>query len=233
MLAAVPLIDDERAAVDHGWAALDKLLGRVADVPARRPAPRQISVPDNSDQFCPSPASRTLANVHTDCSIPAGNHDRRTARRSSAAASAPLSPGEGHAHDVQAGDTVKVPEVGCPDTPSGSYGGRRDEPVMRPHILAGCGELGPDAGVRASSEQPERKRGKRGQHRLDEGLTAGPVLRSGAVHAMEQLRGRDRSDPYLLIGLQLIFQPPAYLAHGTSRRQAADGAFQVDEDGSV
>lgn len=33
MLAAVPLTDDERAAVDDGQAALDRLLGQLADVP--------------------------------------------------------------------------------------------------------------------------------------------------------------------------------------------------------
>ncbi|MGI5290513.1 tyrosine-type recombinase/integrase [Nonomuraea polychroma] len=46
MLAAVPLTDDERAAVDDGQAALDRLLGQLADVstPAG-PTPRQISAP--------------------------------------------------------------------------------------------------------------------------------------------------------------------------------------------
>ena len=112
----------------------------------------------------------------------------------------PLSVGEGDGQDVQADDTVEVPEVCCPDTPSGSNGGRRDDPVMRPHLLAGSGQSGPDAGVRASSQQAEGQRGKRGQHRLDEGLPAGPVLGSGAVHAMQQLGGRDGGDPYLLIG---------------------------------
>ncbi|MFD1545943.1 tyrosine-type recombinase/integrase [Nonomuraea guangzhouensis] len=46
MLADVPLTDDERAAVDDGQAALDRLLGQLADVPT--PAgltPRQISTP--------------------------------------------------------------------------------------------------------------------------------------------------------------------------------------------
>ncbi|WP_220183334.1 hypothetical protein [Sphaerisporangium album] len=37
MLAAVPLTDDERAAVDDGQAALDRLLGQLADVPTPRP----------------------------------------------------------------------------------------------------------------------------------------------------------------------------------------------------
>jgi hypothetical protein len=46
MLAAVPLTDDERAAVDDGRAALDKLLDRLADVPTPAgPTPRQIGAP--------------------------------------------------------------------------------------------------------------------------------------------------------------------------------------------
>ena len=46
MLAAVPLTDDERAAVDDGHAALDQLLQRLADVatPAG-PTPREIRAP--------------------------------------------------------------------------------------------------------------------------------------------------------------------------------------------
>jgi hypothetical protein len=46
MLIAIPLTDDERAAVDDGQAALDQLLDRLADVPT--PAgltPRQIGAP--------------------------------------------------------------------------------------------------------------------------------------------------------------------------------------------
>lgn len=46
MLAAVPLTDDERAAVDDGQSALDKLLDQLADVPTPSgPTPRQIGVP--------------------------------------------------------------------------------------------------------------------------------------------------------------------------------------------
>ena len=46
MLAAVPLTDDERAAVDDGQAALDRLLGQLTDVPTPAgPTPRQISTP--------------------------------------------------------------------------------------------------------------------------------------------------------------------------------------------
>jgi hypothetical protein len=55
---------------------------------------------------------------------------------------------------------------------------------VRPDILAGSGEFSPDAGVHASGEETEGQRRKRGQDRLDEGLTAGPVLRTSAVHAM-------------------------------------------------
>ena len=43
MLATIPLTDDERAAVDDGQAALDSLLGRLADIPTPAGAtPRQL-----------------------------------------------------------------------------------------------------------------------------------------------------------------------------------------------
>jgi hypothetical protein len=46
MLASIPLTDDERAAVDDGQAALDKLLDRLVDVPTPAGStPRQIGVP--------------------------------------------------------------------------------------------------------------------------------------------------------------------------------------------
>ncbi len=46
MLAAIPLTDDERGAVDDGQAVLDKLLERLADVPTPAgPTPRQIGAP--------------------------------------------------------------------------------------------------------------------------------------------------------------------------------------------
>ena len=49
MLAAVPLTDDERAAVDDGQAALDQLLERLADVPTPAgPTPRQMGTPTNA-----------------------------------------------------------------------------------------------------------------------------------------------------------------------------------------
>jgi integrase len=46
MLAAIPLTEDERAAVDDGHTALDQLLERLADVPTPAgPTPRQIDMP--------------------------------------------------------------------------------------------------------------------------------------------------------------------------------------------
>jgi integrase len=46
MLAAIPLTDDERAAVDDGHTAVDALLARLADVPTPAgPTPHQIGVP--------------------------------------------------------------------------------------------------------------------------------------------------------------------------------------------
>jgi hypothetical protein len=43
MLAAIPLTDEERAAIDDGQAALDKLLGQLADTPTPAgPTPRQL-----------------------------------------------------------------------------------------------------------------------------------------------------------------------------------------------
>ena len=46
MLAAIPLTDDERAAVDDGHTAVDALLDRLADVPTPGgPTPNQIGVP--------------------------------------------------------------------------------------------------------------------------------------------------------------------------------------------
>jgi hypothetical protein len=44
MLVAIPLTDDERAAVDDGQEALDKLLQRLADTPAPDGSkPRQLA----------------------------------------------------------------------------------------------------------------------------------------------------------------------------------------------
>ena len=50
MLIAIPLTDDERAAVDDGQEALDKLLERLNDIPTPDGStPRQIGVPSASD----------------------------------------------------------------------------------------------------------------------------------------------------------------------------------------
>jgi hypothetical protein len=54
MLAAVPLTDDERAAVDDGRTALDKLLDRLADVPTPAgPTPRLIGAPTAATMLLP------------------------------------------------------------------------------------------------------------------------------------------------------------------------------------
>ncbi len=46
MTAAIPLTDDERAAVDDGQAAIDRLLGKLADTPTPAgPTPRQLATP--------------------------------------------------------------------------------------------------------------------------------------------------------------------------------------------
>lgn len=46
MLAAIPLSDEERAAVDDGQTALDGLLGRLIDVlTPSGSTPREIGVP--------------------------------------------------------------------------------------------------------------------------------------------------------------------------------------------
>jgi hypothetical protein len=99
--------------------------------------------------------------------------------------------------------------------------------------VPGSGEVGPDAGVRASGQEVEGQRRKRGYDRLDEGLTAGPVLRGRPVHAMQQLRGRNCGDADLLIRPQLSFQSPAHLGHGFCRWQGPDSALKVDEDRGV
>jgi integrase len=49
MLISIPLTDDERAAVDDGQAALDALLGRLAEVPTPAgPSPRDLNRPTTS-----------------------------------------------------------------------------------------------------------------------------------------------------------------------------------------
>ena len=46
MLATIPLTDDERAAVDDGQTALDRLLQRLIDVPTPAGAtPRELGAP--------------------------------------------------------------------------------------------------------------------------------------------------------------------------------------------
>ena len=64
MLVAIPLTDDERAAVDDGRAALDQLLERLADVhtPAG-PTPRQIGVPAAATLLPIVDADRALSRV--------------------------------------------------------------------------------------------------------------------------------------------------------------------------
>jgi hypothetical protein len=83
--------------------------------------------------------------------------------------------GKGEGQDVEAVDTVEVPHVGFPDAPPGGDGRRSEEPVVRTDILARGGKLGPDAGVRTSSEQAERQRWKRGQDCLDNRFAASAV----------------------------------------------------------
>jgi hypothetical protein len=87
--------------------------------------------------------------------------------------------------------------------------------------------------MRASGEKLEGQRRERGQDCLDEGLPASPVFRGGTVNAVQELGGGDGGDPDFLVQPELLFQAPAHLGHGTSRRQAADGALEVDEDGGV
>jgi hypothetical protein len=107
--------------------------------------------------------------------------------RFGAAVIAVLLAGEGDAEDVKPGDTVKVTAISCPDAPSGRNGGRSDDPVVRPDVLRGSGEVGPDAGVRSSGQEVEGQRRKRGNDCLDEGLTTGAVLAGRPVHAIQQL----------------------------------------------
>ena len=46
MTAAIPLTDDEQAAVEDGQAAIDRLLGKLADTPTPAgPTPRQLAAP--------------------------------------------------------------------------------------------------------------------------------------------------------------------------------------------
>lgn len=94
---------------------------------------------------------------------------------------------EGDGQDVKTGYTVKVPEVGRPDTPSGSNSGGCDDPIVRCDVLPGSGKLSPDTGMRSSGQKLKRQRRKRSYDRLDEGLAPGTVLLGCAMHAMQQL----------------------------------------------
>jgi hypothetical protein len=52
MLVSIPLTDDERAAVDDGQAAVNKLLERLADVPTPGgPTPRQLGIPPTATRL--------------------------------------------------------------------------------------------------------------------------------------------------------------------------------------
>ena len=64
MLATIPLTDDERAAVNDGQAALDSLLGRLADIPtpAAR-APRIASANPPAHHRCPPRKTRIKADI--------------------------------------------------------------------------------------------------------------------------------------------------------------------------
>jgi hypothetical protein len=53
MLVAIPLTDDEQAAVDDDQEALDKLLERLSPTPRRPTGPR----PDSSPAVLPSPTA--------------------------------------------------------------------------------------------------------------------------------------------------------------------------------
>jgi hypothetical protein len=141
--------------------------------------------------------------------------------------------GERDGQDVKAVDTFEVPGVGCSDAPSGGDGSSSDDPVVRANILTRGGQLGPDAGVRTSSEQTERQRGKRGQDCFDERFSTGSVLRGRAMHAVQQFRCRDGGYRDIVVRAELLFQPLAYRGHGRGGREALDGPFKVDEDGGV
>jgi hypothetical protein len=146
--------------------------------------------------------------------------------------SATLLAGEDNGQDVKARDTVKVPDIGCSNAPSGSCGSRGDEPVVCADV---CPAAASPAQMRRAHEWREgrEQRANAARTRLDEGLTPDPVLGGSPVYAMQQLRGRDGGDPDLFVGPQLLLQGPTHFGHGVSRRQVAYGAFKLDEDGGV
>jgi hypothetical protein len=52
MTAAIPLTEDERAAVDDGQAAIDRLLRKLANTPTPAgPTPRQLAPPGKGRLF--------------------------------------------------------------------------------------------------------------------------------------------------------------------------------------
>jgi hypothetical protein len=57
MLTAIPLTDDERAAVDDGKDALDALLGRLADIPTPQAPQLARSAPHQRQPSCRSSRS--------------------------------------------------------------------------------------------------------------------------------------------------------------------------------
>ena len=104
---------------------------------------------------------------------------------------------------------------------------------MRSDALPRSGKLSPDTGMCASGKKLKRQRRKRSYHRLDEGLTAGTVLLSRAMHAMQQFRGRNRGNANLLVRAHLFRQSTARLGHGAVRWQTPDSALEINEDGGV
>jgi hypothetical protein len=151
------------------WPACPRSVARSVPVAASQvravpsPDPVPIMVPDGAyasaltHDECPASATRgrpvAVSQVRA---VPSS----AVAGARSCVERAPRLTSEGNGQDVEAVDTAKVPAVGCPDAPPGSHGGRGDEPVVRPDVLAGGGESSPDAGMRASSEEVEGNRGE-------------------------------------------------------------------------
>lgn len=60
MLVGIPLSDEERAVVEQGQAAFDKLLEQLADVPTPAgPAPRQLPAPPQLKRLPVLPAAQS------------------------------------------------------------------------------------------------------------------------------------------------------------------------------
>ena len=98
-------------------------------------------------------------------------------------------------------------DVGSGDSPAGGDGGGGDDPVVGADIQAAGSEMSPEPGMGAGRDQVERKRRERGENGLDERLAPRPVLRSGAVHAVQQFGGGDGGDASRLGGTELLGQP--------------------------